>query len=42
MTKRDRKILRRVPAVVGEWSLALPDRAMAQSEDEDQVRDLLR
>jgi glucan 1,3-beta-glucosidase len=27
MTKRHRKILRRVPAVVGEWSLALPPAA---------------
>jgi len=27
MTKRHRKILRRVPAVVGEWSLALPSTA---------------
>jgi glucan 1,3-beta-glucosidase len=27
MTRRHRKILRRVPAVVGEWSLALPHRA---------------
>lgn len=37
MTKRDRKILRRVPAVVGEWSLALPHRALCQSDDEDQA-----
>lgn len=37
MTKRDRKILRRVPAVVGEWSLALPQRALCQSDDEDQA-----
>jgi len=37
MTKRDRKLLRRVPAVVGEWSCALPHRAIAQSDDEDQA-----
>ncbi|CAE7568358.1 exgA [Symbiodinium natans] len=37
MTKRHRKILRRVPAVVGEWSLALPDRALAQSDTKDQA-----
>ncbi|CAK9066131.1 3-beta-glucanase 1) (Exo-1 [Durusdinium trenchii] len=37
MTKRDRKILRRVPAVVGEWSLALPDRAMASSENDEEA-----
>lgn len=35
MTKRHRKILRRVPAVVGEWSLALPDRALAQTDIEE-------
>lgn len=32
MTKRHRKILRRVPAVVGEWSLALPQRALAEED----------
>eukprot|EP00442_Polarella_glacialis_P052733 CAMPEP_0115071614 /NCGR_PEP_ID=MMETSP0227-20121206/13769_1 /TAXON_ID=89957 /ORGANISM="Polarella glacialis, Strain CCMP 1383" /LENGTH=600 /DNA_ID=CAMNT_0002458263 /DNA_START=197 /DNA_END=2000 /DNA_ORIENTATION=+ len=38
MTKRHRKILRRVPAVVGEWSLALPQRSLAENpQDEDQV-----
>jgi len=34
MAKRHRKILRRVPAVVGEWSLSLPRRAQAGDEDE--------
>lgn len=40
MTKRHRKILRRVPAVVGEWSLALNPRAHAEAEgpaEEDQA-----
>ncbi|CAJ1366741.1 unnamed protein product, partial [Effrenium voratum] len=37
MAKRDRKILRRVPAVVGEWSLALPQKAVAQADHEDQA-----
>eukprot|EP00747_Dinoflagellata_sp_TGD_P165529 gnl/TRDRNA2_/TRDRNA2_186904_c0_seq1.p1 gnl/TRDRNA2_/TRDRNA2_186904_c0~~gnl/TRDRNA2_/TRDRNA2_186904_c0_seq1.p1 ORF type:complete len:581 (+),score=86.80 gnl/TRDRNA2_/TRDRNA2_186904_c0_seq1:107-1849(+) len=39
MTKRHRKILRRVPAVVGEWSLALNDTARRgeSREEEDQA-----
>lgn len=38
MTKRHRKILRRVPAVVGEWSLALAERARrADDEDDDEA-----
>jgi glucan 1,3-beta-glucosidase len=39
MTKRHRKILRRVPAVVGEWSLALPLQSLAEgdAEQEDQA-----
>mmetsp|Transcript_99032 Transcript_99032/g.266086 ORF Transcript_99032/g.266086 Transcript_99032/m.266086 type:complete len:415 (-) Transcript_99032:64-1308(-) len=39
MVKRHRKILRRVPAVVGEWSLCLPKRAYRgdDREDEDAV-----
>jgi len=39
MTKRHRKILRRVPAVVGEWSLALPPRArvLDDGQEEDQL-----
>lgn len=36
MTKRHRKILRRVPVVVGEWSLALPPYARGDA-DEDKV-----
>jgi len=36
MTKRHRKILRRVPAVVGEWSLALPQRALAEGDPQDE------
>jgi len=35
MTKRHRKILRRVPAVVGEWSLALPPAARALDDEGD-------
>lgn len=35
MTKRHRKILRRVPAVVGEWSLALPPHAREEADDEE-------
>jgi len=34
MVKRHRKILRRVPALVGEWSLALPSRAQGDDKDE--------
>jgi len=38
MCKRHRKILRRVPAVVGEWSLALPPYARGDcSQDEDEA-----
>lgn len=38
MAKRHRKILRRVPAVVGEWSLALPPQARGDDElEEDQA-----
>lgn len=38
MTKRHRKILRRVPAVVGEWSLALPPQARGDCQlEEDQA-----
>lgn len=37
MTKRHRKILRRVPAVVGEWSLALPAHARGDAEEEADV-----
>jgi glucan 1,3-beta-glucosidase len=39
MTRRHRKILRRVPAVVGEWSLALPSHARGDggSLEEDQA-----
>lgn len=37
MTKRHRKILKRVPAVVGEWSLALPRRARAEADNEDEA-----
>lgn len=39
MTKRHRKILRRVPAVVGEWSLALAPHARGDGEkpEEDQA-----
>jgi glucan 1,3-beta-glucosidase len=38
MTKRHRKILRRVPAVVGEWSLALPPQARGDGQlEEDQA-----
>jgi len=33
MTKRHKKILRRVPAVVGEWSLALPPAACSDDDD---------
>lgn len=33
MTQRHKKILRRVPAVVGEWSLALAERARRDEED---------
>jgi len=39
MTKRHRKILRRVPAVVGEWSLALPRSAFSADDDGDDVVD---
>jgi hypothetical protein len=36
MTKRHRKILRRVPAIVGEWSLALSQQAVeGESDDEE-------
>jgi len=35
MTRVHRKILRRVPAVVGEWSLALPHRARCADDDGD-------
>jgi len=35
MTKRHRKILRRVPAVVGEWSLALPPQACGDGDVEE-------
>jgi len=40
MSKRHRKILRRVPAVVGEWSLALPPRASGDcpQEEDDALR----
>jgi hypothetical protein len=38
MTKRHRKILRRVPAVVGEWSLALAPQARGDCQmEEDQA-----
>lgn len=37
MTKRHRKILRRVPAIIGEWSLALPQHARDEVEEEDQA-----
>jgi len=38
MTKRHRKILRRIPAVVGEWSLALGPRALDGDQyEEDQA-----
>merc|ERR1712032_405852 len=40
MTKRHRKILRRVPAVVGEWSLALPPRSRVGDEPGDEDRAL--
>jgi len=36
MTKRHRKILRRVPAVVGEWSLALAPRARGGGEQPEE------
>lgn len=36
MTRRHRKVLRRVPAVVGEWSLALAPRARAGDDAEDE------
>lgn len=36
MTRRHRKILRRVPAVVGEWSLALPPHARGATGSSDE------
>jgi hypothetical protein len=35
MTRRHRKVLRRVPAVVGEWSLALAPQAVGDEEAEE-------
>lgn len=37
MTRRHRKILRRVPAVVGEWSLALPPYSRSGDNEEDKA-----
>lgn len=38
MAKRHRKILRRIPAVVGEWSLALPPQALGDGDvDENEA-----
>lgn len=42
MTKRHRKILRRVPAVVGEWSLALPPAACSDDDDPKENDERLR
>jgi len=37
MTRRHRKILRRFPSVVGEWSLALAPNARGEQSDEDRT-----